>query len=227
MAKPRRIHLVSQCHIRGFATDDRVALRNTDGSHESARRVASVGWRPGWWGPDGALSQNVEELLRETEDRAAPILREVESRWPFVLDDRAQIAQFVAIHVVRGPAWRDAYGVASMQAMSTELRSRRWDDNVERLAFADFVGDPLRAQAMLKDVPRIASILMSMCWSLIRFDDPLVGSCDQPVVWYPLLLPRQTTPIRAVSAWRFPEHSRGEIPDRSVAGPPAELGAAA
>lgn len=199
MGKPRRIHLASQCHIRQFALVDRVALRGSNGANSTpGRRVASVGWRPGWWGSDADLARDVEKLLQKTEDGAAPILREVETRWPFGRDDRAQLAQFVAIHVVRGPAWRDAYDMASMNAMSEELRRRRWGDRVERMAFAEFVGNPLRAAAMLKDVPRIASILMSMCWTLVHFDDPLIGSCDQPVVWYPLLRPRQHVPIQAI-----------------------------
>jgi hypothetical protein len=167
------------------------------------RRVASVGWRPGWWGSDADLARGVEELLRKTEDRAAPILREIGTRWPLGRDDRAELAQFVAIHVVRGPAWRDAYDMASLNAMSEELRRRRWGDRVERMAFAEFVGDPLRAAAMLKDVPRIGSILMSMCWTLVQFDDLLIGSCDQPVVWYPLLRPQHHVPIRGIPQGGF------------------------
>lgn len=92
--------------------------------------MASVGWRPGWWGSDGDLAREVEELLRKTEDRAAPILRSVKTRWPLAREDRAQLAQFLAIHVVRGPAWRDAYDMASMNAMSEELSRRRWGDRV-------------------------------------------------------------------------------------------------
>ena len=149
MAKPRRIHLASQCHIRRFAVNDRVAVRTAAGSRE--RRVASVGWRPGWWGSDANLAWDVEAILQRTEDKAAPILRDIETRWPLRREDRAELAQFVAIHAVRGPAWRDAYDVASMLAMGEELRRRRWGDRVERLAFAEFVGDPLRAQAMLKE----------------------------------------------------------------------------
>jgi hypothetical protein len=199
MGKPRRIHLASQCYIRRFAASDRVSLRDEDyGRAPAERRVASVGWRPGWWGSDAALSEEVETILRQTEQKAAPILREIELRWPLGREDRAQMAQFVAIHAVRGPAWRDAYDIASMLAIGEELRRHRWGDRVERLAFAEFVSDPLRAEAMLKDVPRIASILMSMCWSLVKFDEPLLGSCDQPVVWFPLLRPSQRMPVTAI-----------------------------
>jgi hypothetical protein len=199
VGKPRRIHLVSQCHIRQFAVADFVVLRGSDGAQDAPdRRVASVGWRPGWWGSDADLARGVEELLGTTEDRATPILREINIRWPLGRDDRAQLAEFVAIHVVRGPAWRSAYDMASMNSMGQQLRRDHWGEHVERMAFAEFVGDPLRAAAMLKDVPRIASILMSMCWTLVQFDEPLIGSCDQPVVWYPLLRPQRQVPIRAI-----------------------------
>src|ERR1019366_4794484 len=122
---------------------------------------------------------------------AAPILRELELRWPLEREDRAQLAQFIAIHAVRGPGWRAAYDNVSMLAMRDELRRRRWGDRVERLAVSEFMADQPRAKAMLKDIPRIASIFMSMCWSLVQFEQPLIGSGDQPVVWFPLLRPRQ------------------------------------
>jgi hypothetical protein len=157
-----------------------------------------LGWRPGCWGSDARLTIEVERLLRVTEDKAAPILREIDIRWPLDEDDRAQLAQFVAIHVVRGPAWRDAYDMASMNAMTEEMQRTRYGDRVERMAVTEFFSDPLRALAMLKDVPRIASILMSMCWALVGFGEPLLGSCDQPVVWYPLLAPQDGAPISAI-----------------------------
>lgn len=65
---------------------------------------------------------------------------------------------------------------------------------------------------MLKDVPRIASILMSMCWTLVQFDGPLIGSCDQPVVWYPLLQPRHHAPIRAIPRSGFMETAEVRFP---------------
>ena len=199
MGKPRRIHLVSQCLIRQFAKDDRVTVRQHGELEQGQqRRVASVGWRPGWWGSDGNLTRDVEELLRHTEDRAAPVLREIDAKWPLDRDARAELAQFVAIHVVRGSAWRDAYEMASLNAMSEELKRQRFGDQVERMAFAEFVSDPLRTSAMLRDIPRVASILMSMCWSLVRFDEALLGCGDQPVVWYPLLPPRQRAAISAM-----------------------------
>lgn len=199
MGKPRKIHLASQCYIRQFAVADFVTLRNRPSIERGPnRRVSSVGWRPGWWGSDAALAVEVERLLRVTEDKAAPVLREIDERWPLGEHDRAQLAQFVAIHVVRGPAWRHAYEMASMNAIGEELRRKRYGGQVERMAVTEFFSDPLRAQAMLKDIPRIASILMSMCWAIVGFREPLLGGCDQPVVWYPLLAPQDGAPIAAL-----------------------------
>jgi len=99
-----------------------------------------------------------------------------------------------------------------MLAMRDELRRRRWGDRVERLAVSEFMADQPRAEAMLKDIPRVASIFMSMCWSLVTFDQPFIGSGDQPVVWFPLLQPRQRLPIEAIPRSGFMDTAEVRFP---------------
>jgi hypothetical protein len=104
------------------------------------RNVASVGWRHGWWGSSGELARGAEAKMTRSENESAPILREVASRWPLCRDDRAAIAQFIAVHTVRTPAWRDAYNNVSMEAIGNELKRRRWDPEVEKAAVTGFMG---------------------------------------------------------------------------------------
>jgi hypothetical protein len=186
MAKPRRIHLASRCYVRGWADNGRVFVQDGDFSLEpEPRTVASVGWRNTWWGADAQLSAAAEARLQRVEDAAAPILREIAPRWPLSRDDRATIAQFMAIHTVRTPAWLDTYAAISMEAISEELRRGRWNEEVEKAAVKRFLGDRLRVETLLKQIPRVGSVFMSMQWSLVRFADPLIASCDQPVIFVP------------------------------------------
>jgi Protein of unknown function (DUF4238) len=186
MSKPRRIHLASRCYVRGWADNGRVFVQASDLSLEpEPRTVASVGWRNAWWGADAGLSRAAEAMIQRVEDAAAPILREIAVRWPPSRDDRATVAQFMAIHTVRTPAWRDTYNAISVEAISEELRRGRRKEEVEKAAVQRFLSDQFRVETLLKQIPRVGSVFMSMQWSLIRFAEPLIASCDQPVVFVP------------------------------------------
>lgn len=199
MAKPRRIHLASRCYIRGWSDNGRVLVQSKDlSTPPQSRNISSVAWRNGWWGSNAQLSQAAESSLQRSEDDSAPILREFGAHWPLSRDDRATMAQFIAIHTVRTPAWLDTYNAISMEAIGEELRRRRWGTNVEKAAVKEFMSDRLRVETLLKQVPRVASMLMSMQWSLVEFAEPLIASCDQPVVFVPLLPRGRRGPITAM-----------------------------
>jgi hypothetical protein len=74
------------------------------------------------------------------------------------------------------------------------------------------MGDQMRVETLLKEIPRMASVFMSMCWSLARFDEPLLASCDQPVVCVPRLQSRQTLPIEAMPRSGFMETAEVRFP---------------
>lgn len=118
----------------------------------------------------------------------------------------------MAIHVVRSPGWHQAFRAVSMLAIGDELQRRRWGDEVEHKAVVHFLGDEMRIEAMLKDVSRVASALMSMHWSLIAFDDPLLASCDQPVVCVPRLRDGEQMPIAAMPRTGFLETAEIRFP---------------
>jgi hypothetical protein len=199
MGKPRRIHLTSQCYIRGWADNGRVFVQEDDlNATPEARAVSSVGWRHVWWGADAVLSRAAESILQSSENDTAPILRELAARWPLQRDDRASLAQFIAGHSVRIPGWLETYHVVSIEAIGHQLRRRRWGAEVEKEAMREFMSDRLRVQTLLKQVPRVASLLMSMQWSFVEFDEPLIASCDQPVIFVPRSPAWQKLPIQAV-----------------------------
>ena len=213
MGKPRRIHLASQCYVLGWADNGRVFVQQDDlSAAPETRAVASVGWRNAWWGADADLSRAAECTLQRSENDSAPILRELEARWPLRRDDRATLAQFMAIHTVRTPAWLETYNAISMEAISEELKRRRWGAEVENAAVREFMGDQLRVEILLKQVPRVASMLMSMQWSLVEFEKPIIASCDQPVIFVPRLPSWQKLPIQAMPRTGFMEIAEVRFP---------------
>jgi hypothetical protein len=213
VSKPRRIHLASQCYVRGWADNGRVLVQDDDLSREPRERnVSSVGWRPGWWGPSREVAEQAEAMFQHLESKAAPILRGLESRWPLSKDDRATVSQFVAIHTVRTPAWREAYNSISMGAISEELGRQRWDPEVATAAVTEFIGDPLRVETLLKQIPRLASLFMSMHWTLVRFAQPWIASCDQPVICVPRLPSWKRMPISAMPRAGFMETAEVRFP---------------
>jgi hypothetical protein len=107
-------------------------------------------------------------------DDSASILREFAGRWPIGRDDRAKLSQFIALHTVRTPAWRSAYEAVSIEAICDTLGRERHDPDTEGAAIRAFLSDQLQVDALLKQVPRLASLLMSMQWTLLEFDEPLI-----------------------------------------------------
>jgi len=102
------------------------------------------------------------------------------------------------LHAVRTPAWRSAYEGLSSEAIRDTLARERQEPHIERAAIRAFISDRLQVDALLRQVPRLASLLMSMHWTLVEFDEPLIAGCDQPVVCVPRLLTGQRLPITAM-----------------------------
>jgi hypothetical protein len=70
----------------------------------------------------------------------------------------------------------------------------------------------MRVEALLKQIPRMASLLACMHWSLIALDEPLLASSDQPVVVVPFLAHRQPAPIEALPRAGFLDTVEVRIP---------------
>ncbi len=213
MGKAHRIHLASRCYIRGWATNEQVAVQPEDlGVPPELRNVTSVGWRHAWWGKDHVLSNAAEHTLQRLENAATPILRKFRSRWPLTQVQRAVIAQFMAVHTVRTSAWRAAYESVSLAAINDELARKRWQEDMEKAAVDAAVGDRVRVNTLMQQVPRLASLFMSMHWSLVTFNEPLIASGDQPVVCVPRLPAGREMPIRAMPSVGFMETAEIRFP---------------
>jgi hypothetical protein len=63
----------------------------------------------------------------------------------------------------------------------------------------------LQVETLLKQVPRVASMLMSMQWSLVEFGEPIIASCDQPMIFVPRLRAGERLPVAPMPRSGFME----------------------
>ena len=110
---PRDHHIVTAGYLRRFARAGKVTVhrRGEEPVDKGVRAVAYV--RDFWRSPE--LAEQVEAKLGKGESAALNILRQLEARWPLRGQDRLIVATFLAIHMVRLPAFggfmRQVWGV--------------------------------------------------------------------------------------------------------------------
>lgn len=186
---PKRHHTVSAGYIGRFARTGRVTVHHaTEGVSE--RRPRTVGYQTNFWG-SAELSIEVEQAFNKVENPVLQMLRKLPERWPLSTEDRAALAQFIAVHVIRTPT----FGAFARQAASRNI-----DDSVREIAEKRSVPEAkvaAIAQAMKKDqrhhvnlllgqIGRIGSMFSNMQWNLVQFDHDWLITSDQPVVMLPL-----------------------------------------
>jgi hypothetical protein len=163
---------------------------------EAEKGVGGVGWQLDYWGPDQQLAEEVERSLSVCEDAALRLLRTLDRRWPLASTDRAQLAQFIAIHIVRTGSFRVFLRRVTDEAIEDSRQRERPAPEAFHAAAQIFRGDCMHASALLGQISRIAGLLCSMHWSLVRFDRDLLIASDEPVV----VLPMQPTAITPAAA---------------------------
>jgi hypothetical protein len=196
---PSRIHTVTAGYLRGWEKDGCVTVHHVGGGMETIG-VKAVGYQHDYWGPDPRLSQEVEDSFGQCETRAVQKLRDIKDRWPVNRDDRADVAQFVAIHIVRTPSFGVLLRRTSDEAITAEAARERLAPEAFAAAAKLLKGPRMQASALLGQITRIGSILGSMQWSLLRFERAMLITSDQPVC----LLPLASIPPSPASA--VPEH---------------------
>ncbi len=105
----RRNHTASECYIRRFAGCDGKLRVEADGRVDPQLRTPkSLPYTTNFWGSSPSLRRAVEqELAAKLEDGAGEVLDSITRQWP---PDResprhAAVLQFLALHLVRSPAW--------------------------------------------------------------------------------------------------------------------------
>jgi len=179
-------HLAARCYLGGFTDPDGwLMVRGRYGSNSRRARPKSVGFRNYFWGHDDLLRSTIEQRFGIAESNAAPALARIRQVGlpPVGSPQRGALVEFIAIHAVRTPAWRNLI----FEVRDRLLREQGHDKpGFEHIA--DWVrSDDFWIAATARQVPAIGTVLASAYWDLVRFTSPWLLTCDQPLVQFPFL----------------------------------------
>lgn len=199
---PRRNHTVSAGYIARFASDRLVTVHHvTKGVFDIGPRA--VGFQNDFWGSE-ELSRKVEQAFNKCENPVLRMLRGLPQHWPLATTDRAALAQFLAIHVIRTPAFGAFVRRVGEQAREEAIRDVAEQHGLSEDEIAAAGSKLLRSQhnhalTLLGQIGRIGGMFSSMQWMLVRFDKDCLITSDQPVVMLPLS-PAPVSPASSVPA---------------------------
>ncbi len=185
---PKRHHTVSAGYIGRFARNRRVSVHTVTGDiSETGPRA--VGFQNDFWGSD-ELATEVEQAFNKVENPVLRMLRSLPEHWPLSAEGRAALAQFVAVHVIRTPAFGAFARQAGDRALAGSVREIAEKHRVpeERVAAIaqEMKGQRNHVRTLLGQIGRIGSMFSNMQWNLVQFDHDWLITSDQPVVMLPL-----------------------------------------
>lgn len=197
--KVDRSHIVPQTYLRNFAINDQLAMRLVGESGSKTVNVRDAAVRRAFYRrqrPDGTDIDDIEWSLSHIESAVTTLLRGLHPAWPLDLEKKASLAEFVAVQILRGPRWQEWHS----EFVPSAIAEQRADglpglDGVAEVVAGDNIlskfekkiREPTyRYTRMLSLVPKVASILASMGWTLLTFRRPQLVTSDHPVVVWPL-----------------------------------------
>lgn len=131
---------------------------------------------------DGGRSVEVETAMGKLETLAPRVLSEIEERWPFSDEDVGILAEFIALQMLRSPAWRALHD--RLRGEILEGERQEWSHLGEEFWSAHrwtIESDQHRSFLMLHQVPKVGSLIGSMHWTLLRFGTDRLVTSDHPV----------------------------------------------
>jgi hypothetical protein len=203
VGSPSKIHTVTRAYLAGWAPVPAGVLRPWHVEHgpQKPKDPAAVGWIHEWWGEgERELNAACEQACGQLESLTARLLANIDAQWLPPTGVRALLAQFVALHIVRSEASKSWFTQA--QAGSLARIEAKWDS--KKVRFEEFAtrakSERERATSLLGMINKLATLVGSMHWTLIRFQEPLLLTSDQPVVGVPLLDQDAQRDIQAMPA---------------------------
>lgn len=154
---------------------------------------------------DPKVARAAERRFSVYESEGIAGLERLSQSWPPTDQDRLDIAKLVAVHMVRNPAFVEATMSASGTAISENLdeyREQLTEGQTQEL-IAHLTGEVFRIDHMFDLVPKHASLIASMHWTLLEFPVPLLATSDQPVTVVPLLADGATARVLAMPPTGF------------------------
>jgi Protein of unknown function (DUF4238) len=200
-----RSHIVPQCYLRNFAdAQEKLTVRLVESSEEIASSVKDAAVRRAYYGRqrrDGSRIDDIEWSLSQIEDKAAPILRNLDAIWPLSFEDKRILAEFFAIQVLRGPRWHEGYKERTRDFIENWGKTEGFEDfsqaggstaeEVRQINEDRLLSDTERLGRMLSLYPKGSSIYGSMIWCLVQFKSPVLAASDLPVFGWPIFVVAQ------------------------------------
>jgi hypothetical protein len=184
-----RGHVVPKGYLRGFAVDDKIAVRKGGpNAPVEVKSVEKVGWRRRPYErtrpKTGERISDVEWSLSHIEDKAPAILRRIDELWPLSPEEKSILAELVGYQLVRGPRWMEWHNRYVEKQIAEYQRLLTMPDEEVEATREHLRSDTYRLIRMLDLGMRLASIVGCMHWSLLEFGSPLLATSDHPVdVW--------------------------------------------
>lgn len=188
MGAARHMHIVTRAYVEGFAAPDgTVDCHFVDGRPSRDLATSNVGVRTNFYAyrrSDGSRSTAPEDMMQPLESAAIPVVRGAPDNWPLRHRERGTLSEFLALQLVRTPAWQAFY--AGLRERTLAGQRQDWhevmsDDEWNRFA-KHMRSDAQRFTAMFRQPPKVGTLLASMHWTLLRFGSDRLITSDQPVV---------------------------------------------
>jgi hypothetical protein len=185
----RNNHVVSSCYLAEWAGEDgRLCVVAPPQIESTFAKPHSIGHRKDLWGRDARVRRAVEEALGRVETDIARVLRGLTSLWPLEqgTTDWFALAYLVAIHVLRTPYARRRMVALQEPALKRQLpRLRDWDHAAVDRFLHVVTSDAWHTQIFSEQLPQVATLIASMHWTLVEFQDEVLATSDQPVTVIP------------------------------------------
>lgn len=186
----QRNHITSVTYLNGWAVEGEVrAVR--PGRHRTSRpaRPSSVGYRNKFWSKtDSAIQEAAEKACSELETRFPKMLEKIRTSWPLGARDREPLAEFISLHAIRTPAWKERH--EQLRAAALADMEREWTAPAPfEQAAAAFRSDGERLKAFERHLHLATAIVANMHWALISWRDPVLATSDHPVSLFPMSTP--------------------------------------
>lgn len=199
-ANVKQGHIVPRTYQLNFAVDEHVAVHVPGRSDCVRLHVQNAGTRSRFYRrtrPDGTPIDDIEASLDVLEGVAGPVLRAVADGAPLTENRKGVLAQFLAVQMLRGPAFFAKQHVDVEEFVPKVLTTAHikpalvartgGDMRLARQHVIEMFRQPTQTMlSMLSVSVKVSAVLGSMRWQLLHFDSPLVAYSDQPVVVWPL-----------------------------------------
>lgn len=192
----RNAHIVPRHYLDRFADEERqiqvVLVKDGHSFRNSTRNVAIRDEFYGRTRPDGSRIFDTEWSISILEGAAAELLRRIADNWPLGWQEKATLAQFFGLQLVRGPKhfeWRErVLRKGIKQAERGEMKFAHGVPNQEEIdATAEhMLSESARQLDMQLLTAKVSVAFGSMTWALVRFDRPLLALGDHPVTIWPI-----------------------------------------